>query len=63
MTHPVMWFEVLGNDGGRLQRFYGELFGWTFERDSADQLRVAKTGDSRGIAGGIGQTFPGTRRG
>jgi hypothetical protein len=30
MTHPVMWFEVLGNDGGRLQRFYGELFGWTF---------------------------------
>jgi hypothetical protein len=28
MTHPVMWFEVLGTDGGKLRTFYGELFGW-----------------------------------
>ena len=31
MTHPVMWFEVLGADGGKLRKFYGDLFGWTFD--------------------------------
>src|SRR5437588_6384 len=45
MAHPVMWFEVLGKDGGKLQQFYG----------------VPKTGNGRGIMGGIGQTFQGTR--
>src|SRR4051794_17616862 len=25
MKHPVVWFEVLGKDGGKLQRFYSEL--------------------------------------
>lgn len=35
MAHPVMWFEVLGKDGSRLQQFYGGLFGWTFEQSTA----------------------------
>ena len=26
----VDWFEVLGSDAARSQRFYAELFGWTF---------------------------------
>jgi predicted enzyme related to lactoylglutathione lyase len=28
MAHPVMHFEVTGKDLGKLQKFYGELFGW-----------------------------------
>ncbi|HMV66598.1 MAG TPA: glyoxalase, partial [Myxococcota bacterium] len=28
MGQPVVWFEVLGSDGARSQRFYSELFGW-----------------------------------
>jgi predicted enzyme related to lactoylglutathione lyase len=27
-THPVVHIEILGADSQRLQRFYGELFGW-----------------------------------
>lgn len=27
-THPVVHVEILGADAPRLQRFYGELFGW-----------------------------------
>lgn len=27
----VSWCEVTGKDGGALQSFYGELFGWAFE--------------------------------
>ena len=61
MAHPVMWFEVLGSDGGKLQKFYGDLFGWTFDVIPSINYGLAKTGAERGIAGGIGQTFPGTR--
>jgi predicted enzyme related to lactoylglutathione lyase len=61
MAHPVMWFEVLGKDGRKLQQFYGGLFGWTFDVIQPINYGVAKTGDSRGIMGGVGQTFPGTR--
>ena len=61
MAHPVMWFEVLGNDGGKLRRFYGDLFGWTFDVIPQIDYGVTKTGDARGIMGGVGQSFPGTR--
>ena len=61
MAHPVMWFEVLGNDGGKLRQFYGDLFGWTFDVLPQIDYGVAKTGDARGIMGGIGPTYPGTR--
>jgi uncharacterized protein len=61
MAHPVMWFEVLGKDGSRLQQFYGGLFGWTFNVIQPINYGVASTGNGRGIMGGIGQTFPGTR--
>ena len=61
MAHPVMWFEVLGKDGGRLRQFYGGLFGWGFNANEPLEYGLVNTGDSRGIAGGIGQTYPGTR--
>ena len=28
VAHPVVHLEILGADAPRLQRFYGELFGW-----------------------------------
>lgn len=61
MAHPVMWFEVLGNDGGKLRKFYGDLFGWTFDVLPQVGYGVVATGDSRGIMGGVGQTYPGTK--
>ena len=61
MAHPVMWFEVLGKDGGKLQQFYGGLFGWTFDVIQPINYGVATTGNGRGIPGGIGQAFQGTR--
>ena len=61
MTHPVMWFEVLGTDGGKLRQFYGNLFGWTFDVVEPINYGVAATGDARGIMGGVGEAKPGTR--
>jgi predicted enzyme related to lactoylglutathione lyase len=43
----VDWFEVLGSDAGRSQRFYAELFGWEVPSGAYGQLAA-------GIGGGIG---------
>jgi len=59
MAHPVMWFEVLGRDGDRLRQFYGGLFGWKFTNDSP--YGVVDTGAARGIPGGVGPAYPGSR--
>jgi predicted enzyme related to lactoylglutathione lyase len=59
MKHPVMWFEVLGKDAGRLCRFYGALFGWSFGGDPSAYGLVQSNG--RGIPGGVGVSYPGTR--
>ena len=48
---PVDWFEVLGSDAGRTQRFYADLFGWTVSDES---YAMVDTGAGRGIAGGLG---------
>lgn len=31
MTHPVVFFEIVGQDGQALRRFYGDLFAWTIQ--------------------------------
>jgi uncharacterized protein len=61
MGHPVMWFEVLGSDAGKLREFYSDLFGWTFDVIPQVDYGVVKTGDTRGVMGGIGKTQPGER--
>ena len=61
MAHPVMWFEVLGNDSDRLRTFFGSLFGWSFEADNPIKYGSTDTKAGRGIPGGIGQVYPGTR--
>ena len=43
----VDWFEVLGADAARSQRFYAELFGWTVSEGAYGQVTA-------GIGGGIG---------
>ncbi|HEX3202148.1 MAG TPA: VOC family protein, partial [Actinomycetes bacterium] len=35
---PVDWFEVLGADAARSQRFYAELFGWKVTEGAYGQL-------------------------
>jgi predicted enzyme related to lactoylglutathione lyase len=64
MPQPVVHFEVIGNPIG-LRRYYGDLFGWTFEtpspvakevsdEDSYGFLGLVTADDGTGIRGGIG---------
>ncbi len=50
---PVTWFEVMGSDAARTQRFYADLFGWTVDSEFPSYATV-HTGTERGIQGGIG---------
>ena len=65
MPNPVVHFEIIGKDAPRLRRYYGELFGWEADTDSAVVPEVSAAGnygfiskiasdDEPGIPGGIG---------
>jgi predicted enzyme related to lactoylglutathione lyase len=53
---PVEWFEVLGSDAQRTQRFYAELFGWqvSASQDGGAGYAMVDTGAGSGIQGGLG---------
>jgi predicted enzyme related to lactoylglutathione lyase len=56
----VDWFEVLGADAARSQRFYTEIFGWQVSAAASGVgYGMVDTGTSRGIRGGIGGGGPG----
>ena len=60
MAHPVVHFEIIGTDPGRLRDYYGELFGWQFDlgNDAAETVSAAGEYGSvqpeGGIPGGVG---------
>lgn len=51
--YAVTWFEVTGKDGKKLQKFYGDLFGWKIKADNEMGYGEVDTGTGRGIGGGI----------
>lgn len=53
MSHPVVHFEILGKDGGKLQEFYGNLFGWKINADNPMKYGLVAA-EKGGIGGGIG---------
>ena len=60
MGRPVVHFEVVGNDGKKLQKYYSELFDWDIEADSDTGyglvVREANLNpDGIGIGGGVSQ--------
>jgi predicted enzyme related to lactoylglutathione lyase len=56
---PVTHFEVIGKDGGKLQRYYSELFGWEIDASNPLHYGIVQrernlSADGAGIGGGIG---------
>jgi predicted enzyme related to lactoylglutathione lyase len=69
MGQPVVHFEIIGKDPARLRSYFGELFGWEFDRSSPVAEAVSEavsepmnygfvnritTSDGAGIPGGVG---------
>lgn len=53
MANPVVHFEVIGTDGARLQRFYGEVFAWEIDANNPMNYGMVR-GSEHEIGGGIG---------
>jgi predicted enzyme related to lactoylglutathione lyase len=58
MGAPVVHFEVMGQDGALLRRFYSELFGWSIDADNPMGYGVIAhsenyNADGVGLGGGI----------
>lgn len=58
MASHVIHVEVLGKDGPALQRFYGDVFGWTLNTDNPDGYGMFD-GGGEGFGGGIGASNDG----
>src|SRR5262245_44205694 len=59
---PVVWFEVMGHDGEKMRRFYGELFGWKLDAENPGRYAMVKA-NGQGIPGGIGEVAAGAQAG
>jgi predicted enzyme related to lactoylglutathione lyase len=59
MGKPVVHFEVVGKDGAKLQKFYGDLFDWKMNTDNPMNYGIVDNGGN-GINGGVGQSPDGS---
>ncbi len=50
MSHPVVWFELLGQHGDDLHGFYRELLGWEFDPRRFAEHPWAGRSDTRRLA-------------
>jgi hypothetical protein len=53
MANQVVWFEVIGKDGDALRRFYGDMFGWSFDQPEGMDYGMVNPSQA-GIGGGVG---------
>ncbi len=59
MANPIVHFEIIGKDGKKAQKFYGDLFGWKVDANNPMNYGMVAAGAKNGIAGGIGGSQPG----
>lgn len=58
----IIHFDIPADDPARAQKFYQDIFGWTFDKwNGPMEYWMAKTGDDKqpGINGGLGKRMPG----
>lgn len=58
MANGVVWWEIAGKDGARLQQFYANAFDWQVNADNPMQYGLVDGRDG-GIGGGLSGTQPG----
>ena len=59
MPNPVTWFEIIGKDAIKLQKFYASVFGWKLSPPRPDMGNYSMLdNEGRGIGGGIGEGGP-----
>jgi uncharacterized protein len=59
MGSHIVHFEVTGKDGKKLQKFYGDVFGWQIDTNNPGGYGMVRGGENS-ITGGIGDAPQGT---
>ena len=54
MGNPVNHFEIIGKDGAKLQKFYGDLFDWKIDASNPMNYGMVQA-EEGGIGGGVAQ--------
>jgi predicted enzyme related to lactoylglutathione lyase len=55
MGNPVTWFEIIGKDSARLQKFYRDVFNWKLAAPIKEMGNYSMLeGFQPGIGGGVG---------
>jgi predicted enzyme related to lactoylglutathione lyase len=63
VASPVTWFEIIGNDPIKLQKFYSDIFGWQLSPPVPEMGNYSMMqGNGHGIGGGIGGNMGGSNR-
>ena len=63
MSNPITWFEIIGSDAIKLQKFYADVFDWKLSPPAAEMGNYSLLdNEGKGIGGGIGQSFDGNTR-
>lgn len=53
MGSPVVKWQIVAPDAAAVTSFYSKLFGWTVDASNALGYRELRSGDERGIDGGV----------
>ncbi|OJF15918.1 VOC family protein [Couchioplanes caeruleus] len=53
VTHGIGWFEIGTDDPAAAERFYGELFGWSFTDDASGMPYRVVTTPEGSVDGGV----------
>lgn len=60
MANPVTWFEIIGQDSAKLQKFYRDTFSWKMTPPVKEMGNYSMLeGHEPGIGGGLGGSQPG----
>lgn len=63
MGAPVVHFEIMGGKDGELEKFYGDLFGWSINSNNPLKYGIVDTGGGPGgVNGGVGAANDGKSR-
>jgi predicted enzyme related to lactoylglutathione lyase len=63
MANPVTWFEIIGTDPIKLQKFYADTFGWKLSPPVPEMGNYSMLQpEGHGIGGGIGGNMGGPGR-
>lgn len=53
MGNPVVRWQIVAGDAAAVSSFYSKLFGWSVDAKNSLGYRELRSGDERGIDGGV----------